>query len=443
MMMTTFSPQQWNDFIRIVKEEVKPATGCTEPIALALAAATATTYLSGLPQRVEAWVSPNLMKNAMGVTVPGSGMKGLPVAAVLGAICGDAKAGLKVLHTVTSQDVLTAQDWMRQGKVAVNLQPDCTESLYARARVFFENEHATVTITGDHTRITAIEKGSEVVFKLSKGSQCDDSASLQAYFSSVTLTQIVECIDAVPVNDIDFIVEAAEINNELSLEGLRHDWGLHIGASLMRQRSRHLIGDDILSSILIRTAAASDARMGGAALPAMSNSGSGNQGIAATMPVVVVAEHLGAGRERLCRALMLSHLTAIYIHSKLPKLSALCAATTASMGAAAGMAWLLGGESKVILMAINSMVGDISGMICDGASNSCAMKVSTGAVSAWKAVLMALDGTSVLGSDGIVCDNVEESLNNLTSLASHAMRHTDTQVIEMMLLKKHSLISAC
>ncbi|EER2114868.1 L-serine ammonia-lyase [Escherichia coli] len=208
-----------------------------------------------------------------------------------------------------------------------------------------------------------------------------------------------------------------------------------IGATLEKQCERGLLAKDLSSSIVIRTSAASDARMGGATLPAMSNSGSGNQGITATMPVVVVAEHFGADDERLARALMLSHLSAIYIHNQLPRLSALCAATTAAMGAAAGMAWLVDGRYETISMAISSMIGDVSGMICDGASNSCAMKVSTSASAAWKAVLMALDDTAVTGNEGIVAHDVEQSIANLCALASHSMQQTDRQIIEIMASK--------
>lgn len=192
---------------------------------------------------------------------------------------------------------------------------------------------------------------------------------------------------------------------------------------------------DVGSDIVIRTSAASDARMGGATLPAMSNSGSGNQGITATMPVVVVAEHVQADEERLARALMLSHLSAIYIHAQLPRLSALCAATTAAMGAAGGMAWLMGGNYQTIAMAISSMIGDVSGMICDGASNSCAMKVSTSVSSAWKAVMMALDESAVTGNEGIVAHDVEQSISNLCALACRSMQATDRQIIEIMASK--------
>ncbi|EES8353493.1 hypothetical protein FVP95_003650 [Escherichia coli] len=253
--------------------------------------------------------------------------------------------------------------------------------------------------------------------------------------SRTTLAEILKFVNEVPFAAIRFILDSAKLNCALSQEGLSGKWGLHIGATLEKQCERGLLAKDLSSSIVIRTSAASDARMGGATLPAMSNSGSGNQGITATMPVVVVAEHFGADDERLARALMLSHLSAIYIHNQLPRLSALCAATTAAMGAAAGMAWLVDGRYETISMAISSMIGDVSGMICDGASNSCAMKVSTSASAAWKAVLMALDDTAVTGNEGIVAHDVEQSIANLCALASHSMQQTDRQIIEIMASK--------
>ena len=426
---------QWENFIRIVKAEVKPALGCTEPVSLALAAATAAAHLQGKAQRVEAWVSPNLMKNGMGVTIPGTGLTGLPVAAALGALGGVPEAGREVRKQVMPGEVAEAVQWIEQKRVQVSIEPDCDDILYSRARVWDEERCVTVTIAGNHTHITRIEKGDETVFCTDAAVPDTDGPTQPDFFHFITLNDILTFAEQVFFDDIRFILDAAILNEALSRDGLQHEWGLHIGATLDRQRKLELIGNGLLSDILIRTSAASDARMGGAPLPAMSNSGSGNQGIAATLPVLVVAEHVEASEETLARALMLSHLTAIYIHSKLPTLSALCAATTASMGAAAGMAWLMGGNIKVISMSINSMVGDVSGLICDGASGSCAMKVSTSAGAAWKAVLMALEHSSVSGHDGIVCNDVENSLNNLGALACCAMQATDTQIIDIMVKK--------
>ena len=266
-------------------------------------------------------------------------------------------------------------------------------------------------------------------------SQSEQTASpcqIKQALTNTNTREIYQFITQAPVEEISFILQSAQLNDALSKEGLNNTYGLHIGQTLQRQQQRGLLAKDLLSEIMIRTSAASDARMGGAVLPAMSNSGSGNQGIAATMPVVVVAEYLQVSEEKMARALMLSHLLAIYIHHKFPALSALCAATTASMGAAGAIAWLMEERYEPMAMAISSMIGDISGVICDGASNSCAMKVSTGASAAYRAVLMALDDTCVTGNDGIVTHDVDMTIENLCALASRAMQHTDVQIIEIM-----------
>lgn len=421
----------WNHFIRAVQEEVKPALGCTEPVSLALACAIAAELLPGDVSRIEAWVSPNLMKNGLGVTVPGTGMVGLPIAAALGATGGNAHAGLEVLKGASADALIRAKALLDAGKVQVKLQEPCEEILYSRACVYAGEASARVTIAGGHTRVVEVVCQGETRFVLDdrEGEMHDDPL---AVLSSATLSQIVDFVEQVPFDAIRFILEAAHLNDALSREGLSGRWGLHIGATLHKQRSRGWMAQDVGSDIVIRTSAASDARMGGASLPAMSNSGSGNQGITATMPIVVVAEHVQADDERLARALMLSHLSAIYIHYQLPRLSALCAATTAGMGAAAGMVWLMGGGYQTIAMAISSMIGDVSGMICDGASNSCAMKVSTSVGSAWKAVMMALDDSAVTGNEGIVSHDVEQSISNLCALACRAMQVTDRQIIEIM-----------
>ena len=424
----------WNHFIRAVQEEVKPALGCTEPVSLALACAMAAGQLSGEVTRIEAWVSPNLMKNGLGVTVPGTGMVGLPIAAALGATGGNAHAGLEVLKDASAEALTRAKALLNAGLVQVKLQEPCDEILYSRACVYAGESSAMVTIAGGHTRVVEVVCQGETCFRLDDRQSQNNDDPL-AVLSTTTLSQILEFVEQVPFDAIRFILDAGRLNDALSRQGLRGNWGLHIGATLNKQRTHGWMAQDLGSDIIIRTSAASDARMGGATLPAMSNSGSGNQGITATMPVVVVAEHVQADDERLARALMLSHLSAIYIHYQLPRLSALCAATTAGMGAAAGMAWLMGGSYQTIAMAIGSMIGDVSGMICDGASNSCAMKVSTSVTSAWKAVMMALDDTAVTGNEGIVAHDVEQSISNLCALACRSMQATDRQIIEIMASK--------
>ena len=421
----------WPDFLKAIKHEVVPALGCTEPVSLALASSIAARHLGSAPQRIDAKVSANLMKNGMGVTVPGTGMVGLPIAAAVGALGGDPDGGLEVLRNLTPEVVAAGKRMLAEKRVEVGVAA-VPHILYADARLSSGAEWVRECIADSHTHVVLVEKNGEVLFKADTGS----GGNAPDYsLAGATADGVFDFAVSAPFGEIAFILEAAKLNSDLAEEGLGGDYGLHIGATLRRNVALGLLSDDLQTRIVMRSAASSDARMGGATLPAMSNSGSGNQGIVATMPVLIVAEHVKADQEKLARALILSHLMAIYIHSKLPKLSALCAVTTAAMGAAAGMAWLLGGNFRTVSMAICSMIGDLAGMICDGASNSCAMKVSTSASSAYKAVLMALDDSRVTGNEGIVADSVDQSIANLCALANGSMVHTDRQIIEIIMSK--------
>lgn len=421
--------------IATVQQEVVPALGCTEPVSLALAAAVARQYLGALPDRIEAKVSPNLMKNGMGVTVPGTGTVGLTMAAAIGAIGGDPNGGLEVLKQITAEQVALAKQMINDHKIEVSIS-DTEHILYSEATLFNTDQQVKVRIAAHHTNVIYIEKNGELLFSKPCVAESENAENV---FANLNAKDIYDFSLNVELEKIRFIQQAAILNSALSQEGLNQDYGLHIGRTLQKQIGKGLISDDLLNRIVIETTAASDARMGGANLPAMSNSGSGNQGITATMPVVVVARHLVASEEQLIRALFLSHLMAIYIHSKLPKLSALCAVTTAAMGSCAGVAWLLTGKFEAISMAISSMIGDISGIICDGAANSCAMKVSTSVSSSYKSILMALDDTQVTGNEGIVEHQIDRSINNLCAIASRSMQYTDRQVIEIMVSKPKSL----
>ncbi|MDE8035164.1 L-serine ammonia-lyase, iron-sulfur-dependent, subunit alpha [Actinobacillus equuli subsp. equuli] len=418
-----------------VQQEVVPALGCTEPVSLALASAVARQYLGALPDRIEAKVSPNLMKNGMGVTVPGTGTVGLTMAAAIGAIGGDPNGGLEVLKHITTEQVELAKQMISDHKIEVSIS-DTEHILYSEATLYYADQQVKVRIAAHHTNVIYIEKNGELLFSKPCVVERENAENV---FANLTAKDIYDFSLQVELDEIRFIQQAAILNSALSQEGLNQDYGLHIGRTLQKQIGKGLISDDLLNRIVIETTAASDARMGGANLPAMSNSGSGNQGITATMPVVVVARHLAVSEEQLTRALFLSHLMAIYIHSKLPKLSALCAVTTAAMGSCAGVTWLLTGKFEAISMAISSMIGDISGIICDGAANSCAMKVSTSVSSSYKSILMALDDTQVTGNEGIVEHQIDRSINNLCAIASRSMQYTDRQVIEIMVSKPKSL----
>ena len=415
--------------INIVKQDVVPALGCTEPISLALASATATKYLGRSPEKIDGKVSPNLMKNGLGVAVPGTGMVGLPIAAAVGALGGNADAGLEVLKNITDTQIIAAKAMLQQALVKVSIKAT-DHILYAESTVYAGQERVRVVIQDQHTNIVLIEKNGNIIYQApTDNSVTDDSYTV---FNQLNTKDIFDFSMQVALDKIEFINQAETLNAALSAEGLRKDYGLHIARTLQQHIGDGLLSDDLLSRIMIHTTAASDARMGGATLPAMSNSGSGNQGITATMPVVVVADHLKVSPERRTRALFLSHLMAIFIHSKLPKLSALCAVTTAAMGSCAGIAYLIHHNFETAAMAISSMIGDISGMLCDGAANSCAMKVSTSVTSAYKAVLMAINQTGVTGDEGIVEHTIDRSIDNLCAIACKSMQHTDFQIIEIM-----------
>lgn len=419
--------------VEIVRNDVVPALGCTEPISLALASAVAAKHLAAKPERIEAKVSPNLMKNGLGVAVPGTGMVGLPIAAAIGALGGDPDGKLEVLKQITEQQIAEAKQLLAEQKVTVGIK-DTEQILYSEATLFYGSDWVKVCIQDNHTNIISIEKNGEMIYQHA-GRQACTSENEYTIFEQLSAQDLFDFSVSVELDKIDFILDAARLNTALSQEGLSKNYGLHIGRTLQKHVGSGLMSDDLLSRVIIQTTAASDARMGGATLPAMSNSGSGNQGIAATMPVVVVADYLQADQEKLTRALFLSHLMAIYIHSKLPKLSALCAVTTASMGSCAGIAWLLTGKFETVSMGICSMIGDISGIICDGAANSCAMKVSTSVSSGYKSVLMAMDNTHVTGEEGIVEYDIDATINNLCAIASRSMLYTDKQVIEIMVSK--------
>ena len=414
--------------IQWLKKEVTPALGCTEPVAIAFAAATACQYLKEPCVSISGFISENLYKNAMGVTIPGTLCSGINIAAAVGVYGGHPEYGLETLRGLTSTQIHQAQHLVSLGAVNITAR-NTTDFIHIDLVATSASHSCRVVIKKNHTRITELYVDDEPV-PLSQP-QADTETGKTA-LRNFSVREAFDFITDVPLENISFILEAARLNGALSKEGLKKPYGLNITGTLVTTVRQGLMSDDLLSRILIETVAASDARMGGAPVTAMSNFGSGNQGITATLPVMVVAREVNASEEELARALALSHLVAISIHSRYTRLSALCAASTAAMGAAAGRAWLLTRELKVIESTIINMVSDVSGIICDGASNSCAMKVSTVTMSAFKAVLMARQGTRVSDHDGIISPDAEQTINNLSNLVVKAMPATDKEIIHIM-----------
>lgn len=417
-------------FINWLKKEVAPALGCTEPVAISFTAAYAAKHLYTACQNISGFISANLYKNAMGVTIPGTSVSGVALAAAIGAFGGDADKGLKTLEGITERHVELAQKLIAAGQVNISVQ-DTPDFIHLDLTLTGGEKSCRVVVKGTHTNIVELYINGEAQVLADKQSTVTQQETLATF----SLAEAFDFISEVEFADIAFILEAARLNSALAEEGKSKKYGFNINGTFSDAVKNGLLSNDLLSKVIINTVAASDARMGGAPVVAMSNFGSGNQGIAATMPVVTFAEHLNADEETLARALALSHLTAISIHSRYTRLSALCAASTAAMGAAAGMAWLFTRDLQTINTAIINMISDITGMICDGASNSCAMKVSSVVSSAFKAVLMAMQNSCAGSNDGIVCADVEQTINNLCRLVIKPMAYTDKEIINIMVAK--------
>lgn len=416
--------------LRLLKKEVVPATGCTEPIAVALAVAKAKETLGTLPERMEIATSLNIYKNGMGVGIPGTDKVGLPIAAALGAIAGRPEKELEVLGGVQPDDVTTAQKYIDEGHVQITIAENC-DKLYVKAALFAGQDCCTVEIVGAHTNIVAVTLNDKEVFR--KQQVAEEAQNEEAY--DTTMDEIFEFAKTQPLEDIRYILDAALVNKELSDYGLAHRSGMAIGATLLSWISRRKLTDDFSNYAMALTAAASDARMSGALLPAMSNSGSGNQGITAMMPVLAVAEKLGSNEEDVIRALILSNLTAIHIKHGFGRLSAACGCVVASTGAACGVCYLLGGNLTQIKNAIKNMIGNLTGMVCDGAKLGCALKVASGTSAALQAAILALEGVGVPGSNGIIEDDVERTIRNIGTIANEAMNEADRVILNIMLSK--------
>ena len=417
-------------YVKWLKQEVAPALGCTEPVAISFAAAYAAQYLDQPCTKISGFISANLYKNAMGVTIPGTTVCGVPLAAAIGAFGGDPQKGLKTLEDITPRHVEMAQKLIANNAVDIAVE-ETPDFIHLDLTLSAGENCCRVVVKGPHTNVVELYINGQP----QPLSEKQNTRTQRETLPTFSLQQAYEFINRVDFNDIRFILDAARLNSALAAEGKTKKYGLHINGTFSDAVKKDLMSNDLLSKVIINTVAASDARMGGAPVVAMSNFGSGNQGITATMPVVVVADHLGVDEETLARALSLSHLTAISIHSRYTRLSALCAASTAAMGAAAGMAWLFTRDINTINTAIINMVSDITGMICDGASNSCAMKVSSVVSSAFKAVLTAMQNSCAGANDGIVCSDVEQTINNLCRLVIKPMTLTDKEIISIMVAK--------
>ncbi len=427
----SLSLSERQSILALLRKEVVPALGCTEPIAVALAAARAAETLGRTPERLYVEVSPNLLKNGMGVVVPGTGECGLGVAAAAGALAGKSSLGLECLRDLDPQQAQQACAMAASDAVELAL-PDNDILLYCAVTASAGSGTARAELRDSHDNITRVWKDGVQIF----GQDEAGAAAGQGEDDwPLSLARVYDFAMHAPLEELSFILEAARMNRSVAEEGLRKEYGLGVGRSMEDRIHRNILSDDMATFAIKLTAAAADARMAGVQMAVMSNSGSGNQGITCTMPVVACAIRQGCDDEQLTRALIVSHLTSIHIKHHLGRLSAHCGAMVAATAAACGMALLMGGGLPDMERTIRNMVGNVAGMICDGAKSSCALKVATAVSAGIQAVLLALDGTVVPGNEGIVDDDIESCIANLGRLGSTGMKEADKVILDIMLHK--------
>ena len=414
--------------IDLIHQEVVPAIGCTEPIAVALCVAKATETLGTKPEKINVLLSANILKNAMGVGIPGTGMIGLPIAIALGALIGKSEYQLEVLKDSTPDVVEEGKRFIEEKRIHISLKENIEEKLYIEVCCEVGDDKATAVIAGGHTTFIYIERNGEVLFQKQHTASCEKEEECL----ELTLRKVYDFALNTPLDEISFILETARLNKAAAERSFEGNYGHGLGKMLRGTYEHKVMGDSVFSHILSYTSGACDARMAGAMIPVMSNSGSGNQGISATLPVLVFAEENDKSEEELIRALMLSHLTVIYIKQSLGRLSALCGCVVAATGSSCGITWLMGGTYDQVAYAVQNMIANLTGMICDGAKPSCALKVTTGVSTAVLSAIMAMGNRCVTSVEGIIDEDVDQSIRNLTKIGSKGMNETDKLVLEIM-----------
>lgn len=420
------------DLLEILKEGVKPALGCTEPVALGLSVAEAYRHIKGEIINIKKELSPNIYKNGIGVGIPGTSEKGLMFAAALAIVCGDSTLGLEVFKYVNELHVIKAKEIVKQKDIKILIE-DNKGNFHIKAEVVTDNGKGICIIKENHTNIVFVQVNNKIIFKkdrLNGKIKKDPMHSLV----NLSIRDIIEFVEKVPLKDIMFLLQGVRINMDIAQKGLEEGSGAGLGSAMNVLMEEGEIKEDVITKARILTAAACDARMAGVNMPVMSSAGSGNNGITAIIPPVVVCEHIGCDDEELTRTLAFSHLTTSYIKAFTGVLSPICScAIAAGIGASAAITWLMGGSEKQIEYAIKNMIGSIAGMICDGAKCGCAFKLSIAASEAIIQSKLAMKNIFISDFDGIVGSTADRTIRNLGKFCTEAMKDMDKEIIEIMI----------
>lgn len=421
----------FDEILRLLEKELVVALGCTEPAAVAYATAVARQAVGGVPVSVTVLASTNVIKNAMAVGIPGTPFKGMAHAAALGATAGDPERKLTGLTGLCGPGILDAGTLVDNGKIRIE-RFETEKTLYIDASVKTDRGTGRAVIVDEHDRLVLVEADGKVLYSLASLEASPETPNAALALDIETVFCFAEEVE---LSRLGIIREAIRLNGDISREGLSGDYGLRIGKMIQESVDLGVLSDDLLNAAMSRAAAGSDARMAGSALPVMANSGSGNQGITATIPVLAIGERLGVPEEKILRAVTLSNLMTIHIKSRFGRLSALCGAVIAGTGAACGIAYLMGGGLAAVRSAVQNMIGNVSGMLCDGAKGDCALKISTCTAASVQAALMAVRGMTVPPIEGIVDADPEKSIRNLARLGVEGSPMLDGIILDVMVNK--------
>lgn len=422
------------DFLEILDKELVVALGCTEPISIALAAAVARKYLKGDQGiSLEVSASGNIIKNAMGVYIPGTGKTGMNLAAALGSL-GDSDKNLEVLCGLKLSDIEMAAEMISEGRVSVK-KANTTKKLFIEVIARSNDSYSKVILEDRHSNITYIEVDGEILV----GGEEEKSVEETFEYPSLHLDSIWKFVEEVDLDSLGKIEESIRLNSLIGAEGIRNSYGLKVGKTIFDTMQDGSTSNDMVNYAIALTAGGSDARMAGSLMKVMSNSGSGNQGITATLPLVAYWERMQLPKEVLLRATTLSQLVTIYIKSKFGRLSALCGATIAATGACCGLTYLMGGGKKEAQAAIQNMLGNVTGIVCDGAKGGCALKVATCTSAACMSAKLAMNGISIGCSEGIIENDAEKTIDNLCRLGNQGTIETERIILDIMLNKENAV----
>ena len=423
----------YEKIIEILNENMVLATGCTEPGAIALTAAAAADTLGEKVESMEVIASGNIIKNAYSAGIPGTDLVGIEYAAALGAVVAAPAKRLEVINGITEAQLRTAVAMVKEKKVQLSLAK-VPEKLYIEILAQGNGHSSRAIIANIHTNIILLEKDGQILLD-KRTPAAEGGAKDTSVMDELSIAKIYEFVTTVDVETLDIIKQSVEVNSAIAAEGMRNPYGLQIGRTMEQEIKAGIRSDDMINYAMMIAAAAADARMAGADYSVVSNSGSGNQGIASSMPAVAAAEKLGKSREEMLRAVTISSLVAIYIKAQFGRLSAFCGATVAATGTACAMTYLLGGGIREMEYAVFNMIGNVTGMCCDGAKPDCALKIATCTNAAMQAALMAMKGIRIQSNEGIVDEDVEKTIRNFCVLGNEGSIRLDQLMLEIMLNK--------